>query len=185
MSTLVRPQELGSRLRRQRLQAGLSLRALAARTEFSPSFISQVEHGQASPSISSLQRIAEALDMSLGQFFAGSDKGLGLVVKRRGRPRIESSWSLARLEALGRARRGGRLEAVLITLRRGGRSGKHPHAPLHDEFVFILSGRVTVELRGATQRLGPGDAVMLPACEPRLLANPGPARAELLLVSST
>jgi len=37
------------------------LRTLAEKTDFSPSFISQVENRQASPSISSIEKIALAL----------------------------------------------------------------------------------------------------------------------------
>jgi transcriptional regulator with XRE-family HTH domain len=184
MSTLVRPGEVGARIRRLRLQARVSLRALAAQTAFSPSFISQVEHGQASPSIGSLQRLADALGVTLGEFFEGDGGGDGLVVKRRQRARLDSAWSAARLEALGKARPGRRLEAVLVSLRRGGRSGRRPHAPAHEELAFVLRGQVRLELRGGVERLGPGDAVTLPAGEPRRFSNPGPARAELLLVSS-
>jgi transcriptional regulator with XRE-family HTH domain len=43
----------------------MSLRGLAEKTNFSPSFISQVENGQAPPSISSMERIALALGVLL------------------------------------------------------------------------------------------------------------------------
>ena len=48
-------QQLGDQLRDVRMRQGFSVRALAARAGCSPSFVSQVEHGQASPSISSLE----------------------------------------------------------------------------------------------------------------------------------
>ncbi|MEX2224800.1 MAG: helix-turn-helix transcriptional regulator, partial [Candidatus Rokuibacteriota bacterium] len=62
-------QNLGEIVRRLRTAHGLSVRTLASRAGFSPSFISQVEHNQASPSIASLQRLADALGVSLGDFF--------------------------------------------------------------------------------------------------------------------
>jgi len=184
MSSLLRPEEVGRRIRQRRLAARLSMRGLAARTDFSPSFISQVEHGQVSPSIGSLQRLAEVLGVTIGQFFEAEAGSFGLVVKKKDRTRLDSGWSQARLEALLRDRPGRRLEAVLITLRRGGRSGKRAHAPAHEELVYVLRGNVRLELRGSVERLGVGDVVSLPAGEPRLFANSGPARAELLLVSS-
>ena len=184
MGTLLRPEEVGRRIRQRRLAARLSVRALAACTEFSPSFISQVEHGQASPSIGSLQRLTAALGVTLGQLFESEGETDGLVVKKKHRVRLESGWSHARLEALLRERSGRRLEAVLITLRRGGRSGKRPHASDYEEMVFVLRGRVSLELRGKAERLGPGDAASLPAGEKHLFTNPGPARAELLLVTN-
>jgi transcriptional regulator with XRE-family HTH domain len=48
------------------MQRGLSLRSLATSAGFSPSFVSQVENGQTSPSIASLARLAHALGLGLG-----------------------------------------------------------------------------------------------------------------------
>ena len=160
------------------------MRGLAAATDFSPSFISQVEHGQVSPSIGSLQKLAEALGVTLGQFFEADAGSFGLVVKKKDRVRLESAWSQARLEALLKDRPGRRLEAVLVTLRRGGRSGKRAHASAHEELAHVLKGSVVVEIKGKVERLGVGDTVSLPSGEPRLFVNLGPRKAELLLVSS-
>jgi transcriptional regulator with XRE-family HTH domain len=48
----------------------MSVRALAAQKGFVLSLISQVEHGQAMPSIDPLAHIALALGVSLDTFFA-------------------------------------------------------------------------------------------------------------------
>jgi len=53
----------------------MSLRSLASRTDFSPSFISQVENGVVSPSIASMEKIAGALGVTLGEFFAAAAEG--------------------------------------------------------------------------------------------------------------
>ena|ERR1039457_6970213 len=47
-------QTLGASLRRLREEQRVSLRALAERADISPSFLSQIENGQCSPSISAL-----------------------------------------------------------------------------------------------------------------------------------
>ncbi len=60
---------LGHALRQRRASQRLSLRALAQRTGYSPSFLSQVENGQSSPSISSISKITEALNVPLWEFF--------------------------------------------------------------------------------------------------------------------
>jgi len=51
---------IGHHVRHLRKKAGLSVRALGARTAFSASFISQLENGLVSPSIGSMQKIAAA-----------------------------------------------------------------------------------------------------------------------------
>ena len=72
---------IGDRIRRLRTDRGLSVRTLAAMAGFSPSFISQVEHGQVSPSIASLERIASALGITLGGFFTESVPTPAAVVR--------------------------------------------------------------------------------------------------------
>jgi mannose-6-phosphate isomerase-like protein (cupin superfamily) len=61
MSKPVEPRIIGEHVRRLRLKRHASVRAFAAQTGFSPSFISQLENGQVSPSLGSMQKIAEAL----------------------------------------------------------------------------------------------------------------------------
>jgi transcriptional regulator with XRE-family HTH domain len=58
---------MGQRLRTQRQSRGLSLRELADRLGVSPSLISQVETGRASPSVSTLYAIVTELDLSLDE----------------------------------------------------------------------------------------------------------------------
>ncbi len=72
---LLKQRVVGEHVRRLRTDGGLSLRALAGQTGFSPSFISQLENGQVSPSISSMERIAEALGVTLGEFFVAAAGG--------------------------------------------------------------------------------------------------------------
>jgi transcriptional regulator with XRE-family HTH domain len=59
--------EVGERLRARRLERHLSLRDLAGRLGVSPSLISQIERGQARPSVSTLYAIVAELDVSLDE----------------------------------------------------------------------------------------------------------------------
>ena len=62
-------QRLGPELKRMRDAAGMSVRTLADLAGFSPSFISQIENGQVSPSIASLEKITATLNLTLADFF--------------------------------------------------------------------------------------------------------------------
>lgn len=98
-------QRIGPEVKRLRDQAGLSVRALAERAGFSASFVSQVENGLASPSISSLERIASALNVGVGDFFGPSRGPEILIVKAGERPHFYSSWSRAHVSVLTPGRR--------------------------------------------------------------------------------
>jgi len=185
MSPLVGQKNVGNRLRQLRVERKISVRKLAELTDFSASFISQVEHGQASPSISSLERIAAAVGVTLGEFFAVSDRPeAGLIVRVAARKQLTSSWSNAQIDALAPMASGRRLEPVLITLEPGGRSGKRPHPHAMEEFALVLEGEVHVTLGEEVHHLHPGDAVTIPPEQPRAWENQGSVPARILVVSS-
>ena len=182
----VEPQVIGEHIRRRRLRRHVSVRAFAAQTGFSPSFISQLENGQVSPSLGSLQKIAEALGVTLGEFFAAtaSDAEEDLIVRQSERRRLDSTWTDAHLEALGSMTRCRRLEPVLAIFGPGGRSGKRVHSHSREEFAFVLRGRVTLTLGDEESELVAGDAVTLPAHALHRWENTGQEPVEVLMVSS-
>jgi transcriptional regulator with XRE-family HTH domain len=60
---------LGSRMREVRLAEGLTLREFAARIGRSASFLSQIESGQAQPSVATLYAFAQILKVSIDDLF--------------------------------------------------------------------------------------------------------------------
>ena len=107
---------VGARIRQLRLGLGMSIRTVAAKTGFSPSLISQAEHGQVTPSIGSLERVAMALGVSLGRFFSEPATQAVRVVRASARRQRTSTWSPVSIEALGPMDGLGRLESVIMTM---------------------------------------------------------------------
>jgi transcriptional regulator with XRE-family HTH domain len=66
---------VGAGLRKHREEAGMSLRALAREVGVSPSLISQIEHGKASPSVATLYAIVSVLGVSLDELFFHNPRG--------------------------------------------------------------------------------------------------------------
>jgi quercetin dioxygenase-like cupin family protein/DNA-binding XRE family transcriptional regulator len=185
MTTTVDPRAICDHIRQLRVRRHVSLRAFAVQTGFSPSFISQLENGQVSPSLGSLQKIADALGVTLGEFFAAAASGEeALIVRPPDRRRLDSTWTDAHIEALGAMDRSRKLEPVLAIFGPGGKSGKHPHAPSHEEFAFVVKGRATLTLGDEESDLTPGDSVTLPAQAPRRWENRTTEMVEILIVSS-
>jgi quercetin dioxygenase-like cupin family protein len=185
MGTPVDMRVIGEHIRKLRLKRHVSVRGFAVQTGFSPSFISQLENGQVSPSLGSLQKIAEVLDVTLGEFFAAATNGEdALIVRPPDRRRMDSTWTDAHLEALGPMTPSRRLEPVLAIFGPGGKSGKHTHGHSHEEFAFVLKGRVTLTFGDEENELGPGDAVTLPARAPHRWENRSEGTVEILMVAS-
>jgi transcriptional regulator with XRE-family HTH domain len=175
---------LGPSVRRLREAQQLSLRTLAERTGFSASFLSQVENNQASPSIASMERIAAALGVTLGEFFQNAQASHLPVIRSGARAVLHSGWSRAQLEALSAGAAGGRLEPVLVTLQPGGSSGTKAHASGREEFALILEGEVALTLNDDEQTLAGGDAVTIRAGVLRRWRNTSQQPARILIVST-
>jgi XRE family transcriptional regulator, regulator of sulfur utilization len=185
MSTAVDPHVIGEHIRRLRSERGLSVRGFAAQTGFSASFISQLENGQVAPSLGSLHKIAEALGVTLGEFFAAAEMGEEPLIVRPGdRRRLDSTWTDAHIEALGAMRPSHKLEPMIAIFGPGGKSGNHPHAQSRDEFAFVLKGEVTLTLADEENTMRAGDAVTLPANAPRRWENRTQEIAEILMISA-
>src|SRR5258708_5984895 len=75
MGTRVDAHVIGEHIRRLRSDRRITVRAFAAETGFSASFISQLENGQVAPALGSLHKIAEALGGTLGEVFVAAEVG--------------------------------------------------------------------------------------------------------------
>lgn len=156
-------QSVGEVIRQRREALGLSVRTLAAKAGFSPSFISQVENGQASPSIASLERLGLVLGLTLSQLFAAADPRMFMVVRAGQRKSLSSAWSRARIESLGASGSATWLEPVMITLDPQGSSGKKLHSKTEEEFAIVFEGQALLNLDGQEYRLERGDSALIPA----------------------
>jgi transcriptional regulator with XRE-family HTH domain len=67
---------IGRRIRRERLKRRLTLEQLAGRSGVSKSFLSQVERNLTNPSVTSLKRIAQQLGISVVKLFPDEENGL-------------------------------------------------------------------------------------------------------------
>lgn len=176
---------LGALVRSLRERRALSVRTLARESGLSPSFISQVEHGVASPSIASMERIAHALGVTMSEFFAVDERqaaGPFIVSAGEGRE-LTSAWSHAVVRELGPSRGAHLLQLVMLVLGAGGRSGARPAGHQGEEFAIVFAGQVLLRLEGAEHRLQAGDAVSLPSGMPHQWENLSDRDAHIVLVS--
>jgi transcriptional regulator with XRE-family HTH domain len=175
---------IGQRIKQRRLEMGLSGRELARRTGLSASFVSQVERGKTRISLESLRLVAETLDVSLLHFLAeeppSSDappseapaakpQRYEAVVRAGGRPQLTFPDSGVTYELLTRDL-SRQMEALCGRLAPGtGNVARRLRAPT-EEFIYVLSGALTVGLTSGAYRLNPGDAIYFEGHELEQLA---------------
>lgn len=175
---------IGSKVRELRKERGLSVRTLAARTGFSPSFISQMETEAVSPSIASLEKVAQELGATLGQFFSSLESVPREVIRREERPEYESGWSRSTVELLADPAPGRKLSAVQITVEPGGASGKHAAFGMQEALVLVLSGELVAHLGGQEIELCEGDAAYVSEGAGFAWENVGAGEAVLVMVAA-
>jgi transcriptional regulator with XRE-family HTH domain len=167
-------ESLGEALARRRRELGLSLRELAPRSGLSPSFLSQVERGLADPSVSSLRKIAEALDLRVFQLL-GEDAPGGsaqdVVVRKGKRRRVDLLDAGATYELLSPEGAGG-LEVTIVTLEPYD-SVAPPRVHAGDEFLLVLDGALLLVYGEEEVELKAGDAATIDGSVPHRLAAAG------------
>ena len=174
---------VGDIVRHLRKAHHLSVRTLADKCGFSPSFISQVELRQASPSIASTERIASALGVTLGEFFRAMDPALPAIIRSDARSVVQSEWSRAKIEALGPFS-DSNLEPMIVTMQPGGRSGHKPYVRQAEQLAVVLQGTVELTLEKDIHELKRGDAAGIPAGNRHCWRNKSNRPSQILIVTA-
>lgn len=148
---------VGERIRQRRKELGYSLRKLGARTNLTASFLSQVENQLCSPSLSSLQRIATALEVPMFAFLENSQPP-SPVIRVNERPKLETCDPEICYELLSR-NLGGQVMALFIHVQPGGRQVAERLSKPTDEVMYVVSGRLSITIENQTHALAPGDSI--------------------------
>jgi transcriptional regulator with XRE-family HTH domain len=154
--------DVGQRLRILRDERDISMRALARRSGLSANALSMIERGLTSPSVSTLNKLANALEVPITAFFR-QEPLREQIVFRKGAERSRIPFTRGMIEGLGGENFAGRVEAFLLTLEVGGSSG--PHGMIHTghELVFCLRGSLEYEVEANHYLLEPGDCLIFAA----------------------
>ncbi|RRR69581.1 MAG: cupin domain-containing protein [Candidatus Viridilinea halotolerans] len=173
--------DVGRRLRTLREARRLTMRALAEASGLAVNTLSLIEHGKTSPSVSTLQQLAIALQVPISTFFEPELPRSRIVFRKADQHRSVpfSHGSLADLGA-GMAQRS--LDPILLTLEPGASSGEHPIVHPGQEFVFGLLGEITYTVVDQVYSIQPGDSLLFAAALPHQWKNASTQLARALLV---
>ena len=174
--------EIGRRLRDLRRRRALTLQALSEESGVSTGMLSQMERGVSAPSIRTLQRVAEALEVPIGWFFsdAPSSSGAPPWVLRRPDRRVLSLGANGVTKELLAPAGDGAIELLYVTLEPGGSSGPTAYTHAGEDAGLVLEGSLRVEVDGQTCILVAGDAFRFKSALPHRFENAAPARTVVL-----
>lgn len=151
---------LGERLRTRRRELGLTLKEVADGAGLSVGFISQIERGITTPSLSSLVSVARVLGFHVSEFLS-QPRGLAPTTRHDQRPHYAVGSNSLVYERLSASFPGNVLSSVIIHEPPGYRS--EPIAHEGEEIFYVLEGGITVEVDGDTHVLGVGDSIHFPS----------------------
>ncbi|OWA37253.1 DNA-binding protein [Saccharibacillus sp. O16] len=169
--------ELGSNIRTIRKRKGITIASICAATGLSQGFMSQLENDKTSPSISTLEQIAAALDVPLAYLLLRKDERMQIVRKSE-RLQLSGGTSQVSLSHIGRTPH---LRMTLIELAPGAASGDHPHAHEGEEIHLVVRGQVTAQQGEDVYELAEGDTFSWNASVPHRVWNPGSEPAVILI----
>lgn len=174
--------QVGIRLRAIRSQLGLSIRVLARLSGLNVNTLSLIENGRTSPSVGTLQLLAQSLQVPITTFFE-TDHGEKKVVFQRNGVRPRAAFYHGAMENLGAGMPRFGAEPLIVTLNPEADSGKNPIVHTGREFMYCLEGHISYSVDGETYYLEAGDSLLFEAYLPHRWRNPDktPSRALIVL----
>jgi transcriptional regulator with XRE-family HTH domain len=174
--------DVGRRLRELRATCGLSMRALAKQSGLNVNTLSLIENRRTSPSVSTLQQLAQTLQVPISAFFE-TDHGNKLVVYQKAGNRPRAAFTHGSIEDLGAGMPRFGEEPFIVTLAPNADSGKTPIVHTGREFVYCLEGHISYSVDSETYLLEAGDSLLFEAYLPHHWKNMDatPSRNLLLL----
>ena len=175
--------QIGDRVRRLRLQRGLTQEELADRCELSKGFISLLERDLTSPSIATLVDILESLGTDLKTFFseAGDEKVVfgekDIFVKE------DADGLKGHVKWLVPSAQKNRMEPILVELGPGGETDEDdPHEG--EEFGYVLSGSVRIVIGERVERARKDESFYFKPVAAHKLINAGKTPCRVIWVST-
>lgn len=154
---------IGKKIAQIRTNKNLSVRKLAELSNVTASMLSQIERGNANPSVNSLKSIASALEVPLFTFFTSEVAKEDLIVRKDNRKKVilpESDNVIYEILAPGSS---DNFEFAIMILEPNTSSSNGDISHTGYELAYVLEGEATVYLDNEEFTMGKGDSIKISA----------------------
>jgi len=151
-------ENLGKTVRDLRTKKNMTLKELGEQTDLSISYLSLLERGQCNPTISNINRICNALNITMANLLTDVCKDGELVVKKENRKILFRSRSSVIYESLTN---GKPLSGICMTVQDDNLNISDPHNV--DEVGYMISGSLIINVNGNDYTINSGDSIYIPA----------------------
>ena len=175
---------IGSRLGDLRKRKQMTLDQLSSKSGVSKSILSQIERNISNPTVSTMMRIADALEETLSGFFMNIDEGKSSPIETsKETPNITSKDGLCELSILGAGETVSWLQWYVLTMKPKGQLPSRSHGSNTFENITVISGEVVVYLKKQSETLKAGDTFRFPTNQEHTLMNKSKTISKVLMVN--
>lgn len=171
---------VGKKLRRYRKNKKITLKELSEMTDLSVSFISQVERNECSLTITSLKKIADALDVKMSEVFEMEENDSYVHNKENQVLLTLESMYTSHIRLSGKFENR-KLEAVIIRLEPNS-TDITPFTHEGEEFFYVTKGTGEFIIDGKSYVVKAGETIHYPSTIPHALRNPFEEELEVVSV---
>lgn len=174
---------IGEKIKTLRKKNDLSIQKLAKKAGVSPAGIYKIETNEMTPTITTLMKIAGALDKKVS-FFIDEEESLSDVeyITEKERKKVRISESRAVYENLAAKLEDCLMEAYETIIEVGGTSGEGTLSHRGEELDICLKGTIEFTIRDQTYVLRPGDSLHFKARLPHSWKNIGDEPVRIITV---
>ncbi|KRB80671.1 hypothetical protein ASE00_16675 [Sphingomonas sp. Root710] len=180
--------QIGPQIQALRKGRSLTLDDLAKASGVSRSMLSQIERGQANPSLATVWALCTALKIDIGELIVGTvteRKPHIEVASASFTPEIKTEDGSCTLRILSPANHAEEYEWYELIFQPGGSLVSSPHAKGTREHLTVLEGELQVRLGGEAVDVAPGATARYPADVFHSIHARGENGARALLVMTT
>lgn len=174
--------EIASKINELRKARRMTLKDMSEACGLSVSFLSQVENGTSSLAITSLKKIADALEVPITTFFESHENyNYHITLESQEKWKFEGS-QLEYVRLAGNFAEPS-MEPLLVAMPPKSSVGQKYSHP-GEEFVYVLEGPVLVELDETLYTVQSGESMHYPSTIQHSWSNPSDKEVRLLAVNT-
>ncbi len=177
--------QLGKTIQRLRKAYNLSLSELAEQSGVAKSIISQIERNETNPTLATIWRLSQALDISIDRVLATSDDEPFIQKSSKAdTPMLVSDDGKMRLSIIGWIKTVEWLQWYDVQSDPGGTLDSDGHQRGSVECLSVLDGEFEVEVAGVVQRAKSGETLRYRCDRPHTVrcVGTGPGRATMVCI---
>ena len=175
--------QLGKTVQRLRKAYNLSLSELSEQSGVAKSIISQIERNETNPTLATIWRLAQALDVSIERVLQVSEDEPFLEKSTKGdTPILVSDDGKCRLSIIGWIKTVEWLQVYDLSAEPGGALESEAHQRGSVESLSLREGELTVEVGGVVETVRAGETLRYRCDRAHVIRNLGPVPAQATMV---